>query len=75
MSNLKVLFLLYHRVQNAEMRAFSDPYFPAYGQNRRPENTDYRKSVFRHILRNEYLNVKHTFFTSCLIIEMIKSVK
>ena len=40
MSNLKVLFLLYHRVQNAEMRAFSDPYFPAYGQNRRPENTN-----------------------------------
>ena len=57
-------------VKNAEILAFSDPHFPAFGENRIRsfscldsfsnsvqirENMDQRKPVFRHILRTAFL--------------------
>ena len=67
------------------MRIFSDPYFPVYRQNCirispykdriADEKILIRENPFWHILRSEYLNVKHTFFTSCLKIKMKRSVK
>ena len=65
---MKPLFLPYDWVkcQNASFllsvfyQIWTESYlcFPAYEQNRRPENTDTKKPVFWHILRSEYLNVK-----------------
>ena len=72
------------------MRAFSDPYFSVYKQNRirifphkdnqydynhRREYMDQSKRVFWHILRSENLDVKHTFFTSCLKVKMERVVR
>ena len=56
-----------HFERYVEIRAFSDPFFPVFGQNQRfcrntrkygypsvhkRRNTDHRKPVFRHILHS-----------------------
>ena len=51
-------YYIWHWIKYLEMKVFSDPYFPVYGQNRirigydsvhKRKNTDQRKSSFRDI--------------------------
>ena len=69
---VSIQLLFTHCLKYAEIRAFSDPYFPLVWQNlcfcpnagkygydsvHIPGNMDQRKHVFRHISRNVLLNI------------------